>query len=160
MLNGAGGGGHTRRGYSRKPKDNRESLIEFVLYNHKAIENAICEARLDIARSGNSRKDEISRPTENAALRNLNPLKSVVFGGHFLKKPERWMEWRKVFLNSIQGVQADIVRSRYDKKQNYTIFCIDNSISQATYQNLLKDVRCFGVMIAIEMGLISVIQKD
>lgn len=123
--------------------------MEFVLYSHRDIEQAIIKARLDTYGHKAS--------TEKEALRNLTPLRSVRFSnGRSLKRPELWLKWREKFLNNLEGIQADIVKSRYEDNQPYQIFCLENNISQGTYQNLLKDVRSFGIMIAIEMRLIFV----
>jgi hypothetical protein len=127
-------------------------LVEFVLYNHREIEQAIIKARLDTYGRTAS--------TEKEALRNLTPLRSVRLNNtRSLKRPELWLKWREKFLDNIEGVQADIVKSRYEDNQPYQIFCLENNISQTTYQNLLKDVRSFGIMIAIEMGLIFVTKE-
>lgn len=126
--------------------------MEFVLYSHRDIEQAIIKARLDTYGHKAS--------TEKEALRNLTPLRSVRFGnGRSLKRPELWLKWREKFLNNLEGIQADIVQSRYEDNQPYQVFCLENNISQGTYQNLLKDVRSFGIMIAIEMGLIFVTKE-
>lgn len=87
----------------------------------------------------------------------MTPLRSVRLNNtRSLKRPELWLKWREKFLDNIEGVQADIVKSRYEDKQSYQVFCLENNISQTTYQSLLKDVRSFGIMIAIEMGLLFV----
>ena len=87
----------------------------------------------------------------------MTPLRSVRLNNtRSLKRPELWLKWREKFLDNIEGVQADIVKSRYEDKQSYQVFCLENNISQGTNQNLLKDVRSFGIMIAIEMGLLFV----
>ena len=87
----------------------------------------------------------------------MTPLRSVRLNNtSSLKRPELWLKWREKFLDNIEGVQADIVKSRYEDKQSYQVFCLENNISQTTYQSLLKDVRSFGIMIAIEMGLLFV----
>ena len=87
----------------------------------------------------------------------MTPLRSVRLNNtRSLKRPELWLKWREKFLDNIEGVQADIVKSRYEDKQSYQVFCLENNISQTTYKSLLKDVRSFGIMIAIEMGLLFV----
>lgn len=131
--------------------------VEWYLFHEKEIKLAVAEARLDVAFTGNAGSAVISSPTENAALRNIEPLQKVVLSdGAEVFEPERWLLAIKKIYAGLDKKQNTIARKRYRQGESYTRTCINLGISQNTYFHTLNSVKSYAVVVAVQAGLIKV----
>ena len=109
-------------------------IVEWHLFREKEIRQAVVEARLDGASSGNSSGKVISNPTENTALRNIAPLAKVVLSdGSEVFRPEEWLITIKRIYGSLDSEQRALAESRYRNKRQYFKDCQRGYISKSKY---------------------------
>lgn len=131
--------------------------VEWYLFREKEIKQAVAEARLDVAFTGNTRSAVISSPTENAALRNIEPLQKVVLSdGTEVFKPEQWLLAIKRIYEGLDKKQKTIAKKRYRQGESYIKTCLNLTISQNTYFNTLTAIRNYAVVLAVQAGLVKV----
>ena len=132
-------------------------IVEWHLFREKEIRQAVMEARLDSASSGNSSGKVISNPTENAALRNIAPLAKVVLSdGAEVFRPEEWLIAIKRIYGSLDGEQRALAESRYRNKRQYFKDCQRGYISKSKYYTMLDRIKSHAVAVAVQAGLIRV----
>lgn len=131
--------------------------VEWYLFREKEIKLAVAEARLDVAFTGNTGSAVISSPTENAALRNIEPLQKVVLSdGAEVFKPEQWLLAIKRIYEGLDKKQKTIATKRYRQGESYIKTCLNLTISQNTYFNTLTAIRNYAVVVAVQAGLVKV----
>mgnify|MGYP004501062173 FL=1 len=131
--------------------------VEWYLFREKEIKQAVAEARLDVAFTGNTSSAVISSPTENAALRNIEPLQKVVLSdGAEVFKPEQWLLAIKRIYEGLDKKQKTIAKKRYRQGESYMRTCINLTISQTTYFQTLTSIRNYAVVVAVQAGLVKV----
>lgn len=131
--------------------------VEWYLFREKEIKLAVAEARLDVAFTGNTGSAVISSPTENAVLRNIEPLQKVVLSdGAEVFKPEQWLLAIKRIYEGLDKKQKTIATKRYRQGESYIKTCLNLTISQNTYFNTLTAIRNYAVVVAVQAGLVKV----
>lgn len=126
------------------------SLIMFVFYHEKEIEDLVMEKRLDpnLQRMGGGGRAFVSNPTETTAIRNLCPLRDVVIqpltkhgNPWLLKSPEEWLaaikRIREVYKDTKQGQIFDL---KFDLKLADQEIRDRLHISKQTYYLWLNDI--------------------
>lgn len=131
-------------------------MVDFILYNEQAIKTAVYHERNDHKPNYKSRKPAYSDPTATEAIYQVEPLRNVILPtGEKVSHPEKWLEWTVKLYRAVNELQYALIISRYKERELYCKFCKKNGVSQATYNNLLRDIRIYGVLIAVDMDLIS-----
>lgn len=98
--------------------------MEKFLYNQRAIERAIREAREEQAdeghkpdNTGGGKSNAISDPTANKAIKMASPLKSVVVDGMgTVFKPETWVSVMNEAYAAQSAPLQKILRARYYRR--------------------------------------------
>lgn len=131
-------------------------IVEWHLFREKEIRQAVMEARLDSASSGNSSGKVISNPTENAALRNIAPLAKVVLSdGSEVFRPEEWLITIDRIYAGLDKKQKKIAKKRYKQKEQYIKTCMLLKISQNTYFHTVLAIKNYAVIVAVQAGLVK-----
>ena len=127
----------------KQSRDKVIRRIEFVFYHEREIETAVTEERADptprhsILSVREGKKD----PTLQIVLRELTPLPRVKFGNHELERPEEWLEAIEQTYSRAEGIERELGKSRYRRKENYQKFCIRKRISKSEYYRILEKFR-------------------
>ena len=130
--------------------------VEWHLFREKEIRQAVMEARLDGASSGNSSGKVINNPTENAALRNIAPLAKVVLSdGSEVFRPEEWLIAIDRIYEGLDKKQKKIAKKRYKQKEQYIKTCMLLRISQNTYFHTVLAIKNYAVIVAVQAGLVK-----
>ena len=141
----------------RQSRDKVIRQIEFVFYHEREIETAVTEERADpthrhsIMSVSEGKKD----PTLQIVLRELTPLPRVKFGNHELERPEEWLEAIEQTYSRAEGIERELGKSRYRRKENYQKFCIRRHISKSEYYRVLARFRLKAIVEAARQYLIE-----
>lgn len=127
----------------RQSRDKTIRRIEFVFYNEIRIREAVREERADptsrhsILRVGEGKSD----PTMQIVLRELTPLTRVKLGNDELESPEAWLEVIDQTYSRVEGMEREVGKSRYRRKETYQTFCMRQPISKSEYYRILERFR-------------------
>ena len=99
-------------------------------------------------------------PTENQAIANITPLKSVTLpNGFILRQPEKWIN---VIESTYDYFSDKLMRDAFQRGshgQRYWHICEELHISKSSFYNIMVRGEDFAVAAACELGLISIIKS-
>ena len=136
----------------RQPTNKKIRLIEWVLLNERSIRLAVIEER--------ERQKEYAGedPTGRTAVRLASPIGLLVVGGKELKRPEEWLRILELVYHHIpKGDMLEVLKARYKRREHYSVTCSRLAMSQGKYQNTVRKVRDYVQMVAIQEGLIRIV---
>lgn len=131
--------------------------IDFVFYHEHEIREAVRDARASSTpqQNGFRGKNHISNPTEAQALRNVTLLKQIKVCGRYLVYPEKWLKVIDAVYLWCDDDHRTVARDRYSG-EDYRQTCAKLTIAEATYYNLLNEVRQYAALCAAQFGVIEV----
>lgn len=136
----------------RKPRDAKNRLVEWVLLNERSIRMAVMEEREKQKERGGA------DPTGRTATRLASPISLLMVEGCEIERPEEWLRILELVYSHIpRGDMLDILKARYQKREHYSATCARLLMSQGKYQNLVRKVRDYVRMVAIQEGLIRIV---
>ena len=93
-------------------------------------------------------------------LKKYSKDKEAVIDKTIIPNPKEWLRMVEVLKTKLSIEQIEILRVRYMHNESYIKTSRRLHISERTYINLLTDIRRMAYMIAIELGLVSVIRDS
>lgn len=137
----------------RKPADKRIRTVEWVLYNEQVLRVAVEEER------ERETVDTGKDPTARTAVRHATPIKSLMVEGKEILKPEKWLHMLELVHEHIpKGDMKNVLQARYKRREHYRVTCRKLCMSQSKYQNTIRRIREYAQMVAIQEGLIKIVE--
>ena len=93
-------------------------------------------------------------------LKKYSKDKEAVIDKTIIPNPKEWLRMVEVLKTKLSIEQIEILRVRCMHNESYIKTSRRLHISERTYINLLTDIRRMAYMIAIELGLVSVIRDS
>ena len=93
-------------------------------------------------------------------LKKYSKDKEAVIDKTIIPNPKEWLRMVEVLKTKLSIEQIEILRVRYIHNESHIKTSRRLHISERTYINLLTDIRRMAYMIAIELGLVSVIRDS
>lgn len=161
----------TERNFS---SDSNFRLVERMLWYYSAIKASVEKERKAIGFYKENRSDNfcprrhigssVSDPTAQAAMRRIEPLRSVVIengreSGSIIKRPEEWLAVIEETFEHFERTEpliAEILRRRFAKNESQAVTCAALGVSRNKYYRC-RDVGIqYAKECALQLNLIKV----
>ena len=129
--------------------------IDFVFYHENEIRAAVLDAREGANVQSGRGGGQVGDPTASRALKNMTPLLSVRVRGDKLDWPEHWLKVVDATYAWCDGDRMIVAHDRYHNV-SYADTCAKLNITKSGYYRIVKEVRHYAELCAVQLGLIKV----